>query len=160
MNQPKQWTNLTGLILVFSCAFSASAVEGEAPAVKKDRQVIAGKWKVSKLVINGSAVDSSGREKLEVINHPDGKWELHSDGRMIGKGNSEIRPQASPKEIDFDLTEGDGAGRTFEGIYKLDTDTRSLCFAATSEGRPKTFASPVGSQTVWVEFKRVSSKRE
>ena len=135
-------------------AIAASTDEKSDPAVRKDRSVITGKWKLSKLVVNGKEITGKDRSKLTVINHADGKWELHSEANPIGKGTSVIDPHETPKTIDFELIEGDGAGKKFLGIYKLGKNKRSLCFAAESEGRPKEFASPTGSQQILVEFKR------
>ena len=135
-------------------AIAASTDEKSDSAVHNDRSVIAGKWKLSQLVVNGNKIAAKDRNKLTVINHPNGKWELHSDAKLIGKGTSVIDPHETPKTIDFELTEGDGTGKKFLGIYKLGKDKRSLCFAAESEGRPKEFASPTGSQQILVELKR------
>ena len=64
---------------------------------------------------------------------------------MLGKGRQKLNPDKSPKEVDKAYTEGPNAGKTFVGIYKIDGDTITACFADNDKDRPKEFESKAGS---------------
>ncbi len=141
-------------------AQTKSAARTEPAAVERDRSKIAGEWTISELVIDGNPVSAEDRSKLRVKNEIDGTWTLISEGRSIGGGTSTLIPGEQPKQIDFKLTRGDGAGREFVGIYKLDGDRRTLCFAARQpeadqQGRPQSFTSQAGQQHILVRFERM-----
>jgi uncharacterized protein (TIGR03067 family) len=160
----KLWSSawIVGLaMLTQPCVAQTKSPERTEPAaVKRDRSKIAGEWTISELVINGNPAPAEDRSKLRVKNDVDGTWTLISEGRSIDGGTSTLHPDEQPKQIDFKLTRGDGAGREFVGIYKLDGDRRTLCFAAKQpeadrQGRPKSFVSQAGQQHILVRFERM-----
>jgi uncharacterized protein (TIGR03067 family) len=63
-----------------------------------------------------------------------------------------VDPEASPKTIDYILTEGDDRGRAQLGIYTLEKDTVTYCMAPPGRPRPRDFtieAGVGGTTTVW-----------
>jgi len=58
----------------------------------------------------------------------------------------------SPKQVDYTISSGAGAGGTQSGIYELDGKTLKLCMAVAGKPRPGEFASAKGdgrTLTVW-----------
>ena len=56
-------------------------------------------------------------------------------------GTQKLDPTKNPKEIDATDTEGPFKGKTTQGIYKLDGDMFTVCFAPPGKDRPKEFTS-------------------
>ena len=77
---------------------------------------------------DGSTLGLRGREAETTVNGQD----------YVSKVT--IDPKASPRTVNFLLTEGpnDSAGRTVKGIYKIDGDKLSICIASPGRdaGRP------------------------
>ena len=142
-----------GLLLAVTASI-ASADDAQDEAIKKDRQKIAGTWRIVKLVVNGVSADA---QNLTVVNGSDGTWSLHSEGQEIGKGTSTFDPTLNPKTIDFTPTTGDANGKLHLGIYELGDNNRQLCFAPAGKGRPTEFSSDSGSGHILVKFERVES---
>lgn len=145
---------------IFCAAFSlqASADDSKNAATKKDRQKIAGTWRVVTLVVNGNQASADDVKKITVINDADGTWTLLNDGKFISKGPSKIDPTIKLKTIDFRPSEGEGKGQEHLGIYELGEKTRKLCFAPPGKARPTEFSSKQGSEHVLVTLERVTTK--
>lgn len=126
-------------------------------AIKKDRKIYEGTWRVVSLVVNGQPADLDGK-KITVVNHLDGTWSLHENGKDISKGPSQIDPTQRLKTIDFAPSEGAGRGKTFLGIYEIDEKTRKLCFVESGKDRPTDFSSESGSERVFVVLERVKAE--
>lgn len=129
-----------------------------ADAVKKDRQQIAGSWRVTALEVGGNTAKEEDARKFSVVNGVDGTWALLSDGREIAQGTSTIDPTKKPKTIDFTATEGELKGKSYLGIYELSGKTRKLCFSSPGRDRPTEFTSESGSETILVTFEREEKK--
>jgi uncharacterized protein (TIGR03067 family) len=144
--------------LLGACAFAAvpgvAADDAKQQAIAKDRQQIAGTWRIVALEVNGNPANPDDARKLTVINGPDGTWRLLSSGKEIAKGTNQFDPTQKPKTIDFQATEGAGQGQVYQGIYELGENTRRLCFSPPGKPRPKEFASPAGSEHILVRLER------
>lgn len=145
---------------LFASAQFGVADSPDESAIKRDRSRIAGTWQVTQLIVNGNEMDAENRERFRVKNGDDGTWTLLADDKVIGGGTSTLDPGKKPKQIDFTLTQGEGSGRRFVGIYKLNDDRRSLCFAAEENnapdrGRPAEFEAKAGDERILVRFRRI-----
>ena len=135
-----------------------SAADAKDEAIKRDRKQIEGTWRIVALVVNGNKAMEEAAKKLTVVNGSDGTWSLLSDGKEISKGTSTFDPTKKPKTLDFTLTEGEGKGNQYLGIYELGEKTRKMCFAPPGKGRPTEFSSTAGSEHILVTFEREKAK--
>ena len=140
--------------LVMAITAIASPDDAKDEAIKKDRKLIEGTWRIVALEINGNKSNDEDAKKLSVVNGPDGTWSLLSEGKEVAKGTNIFDPTKKPKTIDFTITEGGGKGNVHLGIYELGEKTRKLCFAPTGKDRPTEFASTSGNEHILVTFER------
>jgi uncharacterized protein (TIGR03067 family) len=133
----------------------AAADEAKDEAIRKDRKIIEGTWRIIALEVNGNKTKEEDARKLTVVNGSDGTWRLRSEVKEISKGTSVFDPTQKPKTIDFTPTEGGGKGNQHLGIYEIGEETRKLCFAPAGRERPTEFSSPAGSGHILVTFERV-----
>ena len=152
--------SLIGLLVVgallTAVAVIATAADAKDEAIKKDRKLIEGTWRIVALEVNGNKAMKEDAKKLSVVNGPDGTWSLLSEGKEVAKGTNTFDPTKKTKTIDFTITEGGGKGDVHLGIYELGEKSRRLCFAATGKDRPTEFASTPGSEHILVTFERES----
>ena len=153
-------------LLVFALAMAlvqaASAVPPDAPTTEDSGELsqseaelvrYAGTWRVVSIEANGETNSDDNRTIL-VENRPDGSWTLTVDGREVASGTNKLDPLAVPKEIDIEITAGDGSGTILRGIYDIDDDSRRLCFRGGNGWRPREFSATAGSDSVLVIFER------
>src|SRR5687768_2977251 len=129
------------ILLTAVAGIASAADDAKDEAIKNDRKQIEGTWRVVALEIDGNKAMDEDAKKLSVVNGSDGTWSLRSEGQVISKGTSTFDPTKKPKTIDFTVTEGEGIGNQYGGIYELGEKTRKLCFAPPSKERPTEFAS-------------------
>ena len=144
--------------LLTAIGANASADNAKDEAIRKDRKLIEGTWRVVALEVNGNKARKDDAKKLSVVNGSDGTWSLLSEGKQISKGTSTIDPLKKPRTIDFTPTEGEGKGKEYLGIYELGETTRKLCFAPPGKERPTEFSSVPGSEHILVTFEREKTK--
>lgn len=145
-------TSALALGLTFSLGLAAWA---GGDAIEKERKLYQGAWKVVSFVLDGKEVAESDANKLTFINKLDGAWSVESGGKEISSGKSDIDPTQKPKTIDFMPTSGVFSGNEYLGIYELGKDTRKICFAEKSKGRPTEFEAPAGSGRFLLKFERL-----
>lgn len=148
------------LALVLTMSETASADDAKKEEVRKYHKQIEGTWRIVTLVINGNKSADEDARKLTVVNGPDGKWSLRSEGNEIVRGTTSIDPAKNPKAIDIKPTTGGDQGKKYLGIYELQENTRKLCFAPAGTKRPTEFMSTPDDGSILVEFKRVKPKSE
>ena len=148
--------------LAMTLVQAASAVPSNAQTTEGSGEVnqseaalarYAGTWRVVSIEANGETNTDDNRTIL-VENRPDGSWKLLVDGREIASGTNKLDPLAVPKEIDIEITAGDGSGTILRGIYDIDQNSRRLCFRGGNGWRPREFSAAAGSDSVLVVFER------
>jgi uncharacterized protein (TIGR03067 family) len=132
----------------------ARADDAKDEAIKKDRKLIEGTWRIVALEINGNKSSDEDAKKLTVVNGPDGTWTILSEGKEVAQGTNSFDPTRQPKTIGFTITEGGGKGNVHLGIYELGEKSRKLCFAPPGKDRPTEFTSTPGSEHILVTFER------
>jgi uncharacterized protein (TIGR03067 family) len=145
---------VAAVVLGIACLASLWADESKDEAIKKDRKVYEGTWRVVSLEVDGNKAAEDDAKKIVVANKADGSWSIEVDGKVVAKGTSTIDPSKKPKTIDLTITEGDDAGKTALGIYELDKDSRKVCISQSGKDRPTEFSSKPASGHVLVTFKR------
>lgn len=162
MNSPRSiaWALLGGVVLALRPV--ALADQPQAPSapdaneetrIQADRELYAGTWRVISIEANGNTALNDDHLTI-VENLVDGTWKLSVDGREVSSGTSTMDPLATPKEIDIEITAGDGAGSVLKGIYEVGEKTRRLCFRGGNGWRPREFSGALGTDSVLVVFER------
>lgn len=148
----RSWLAALGFALVVSPARGAADKD---EAIARDHALIAGRWRVVSLVVNGNAVADEDARRIVVVNGRQGEWEVLVDGNRAIRGTSTIDPTTTPREIDAEVTEGDGAGGKILGIYEASAKTRRVCYAGADRTRPGEFTAEPGSERTLVVFERL-----
>ena len=145
---------IVGVTILIVNAVIAYADDSIDVAIKKDRHLIEGTWRIVALEVNGNKVADADARKLTVVNGSDGNWSLHSEGKEVSRGTTNIDPTKKTKSIDVRPTVGGGKDELYLGIYELGENTRKLCFAPPGKARPTDFSSNTGSEHILVTFER------
>ena len=138
---------------------SSSDQDSPSDVVQLDRDAIAGKWSIARLVVDGKPSKPADVRQLFVVNEANGDWSLTSDNKVVAKGTSKLDPTTTPKSIDFVTVGGDDDGKKYLGIYQVGKSGRKMCFALEGDERPTRFNSKAGSDHVLVEFQRFPEPR-
>ena len=70
------------------------------------------------------------------------------------KGTHTLNSDQSPMTIDSSDTAGPFAGQTLLGIFKVEDDVFTVCFAAPGADRPTEFTTKDGKATILDQWKR------
>ena len=131
------------------------AAGGEDDAIKKDRKLIAGTWRVISYEKDGKKTPAEQLEKIRTIYSVDGTFMVERDGEIFAAGSTKIDPTKSPKQSQATYTEGELKGKTNLAIYEIDGDNMRACIARSDQDRPTEFSSKPGSGHVLITYKRV-----
>jgi len=142
-----------GLLVAVSNLVPAGE-DSKDEALKKDRKLYEGKWRVVSLEINGNKGGDEDSRKITIVNGPDDTWVLRLEDRILAKGTHTLDPTKRPKEIDVLPSEGELPLEVHPGIYEIEADTRKLCLAPNGKPRPTAFESTAGSEHVLITFQR------
>lgn len=78
-------------------------------------------------------------------------------GDELLQGTHTLDTDASPSRIDATDSVGPFAGQTLAGIFKLEGDLFTVCFAGPGEERPTEFTTKSGTGKLWHVWKRQES---
>jgi uncharacterized protein (TIGR03067 family) len=124
--------------------------DGEA----KDKEAMQGDWNCDKMVRDGMALPDDAAQAL-FRNVKGDAYTVHRFRAKAGSGTFKLDASKTPKQID--MTPDGGKAGTIEGIYKIDGDKLTMCYAAPKGKRPTAFESKEDSGvtlTVWVREKK------
>jgi uncharacterized protein (TIGR03067 family) len=125
-----------------------SEKDGKEKETKEEAAVkeLQGRWKVAGLEAEGK---KAGADDVKGMSWTfDGKKITGKDAHGTTKMSFTLRPDKDPKEIDLLGLDGEGKGKTAEGIYKLEKGVLTICLrdpANANKGRPKEFSTEANS---------------
>jgi uncharacterized protein (TIGR03067 family) len=140
-----------------SLALGLAALAGAAgvlaaPGLKDDKndlKRLEGDWKIESWEQLGQPVQMNAT------------WSFKGDkyalaiGANLEEGTIKIDQRKKPPAIDLEITGGNCKGKDQPGIYKLDGDTLTMCFAwPGTADRPTEFQSTAEGRTILVTLKR------
>jgi uncharacterized protein (TIGR03067 family) len=136
---------------------SATEVPPPAPAEPDDRAVSVGRWDVVAVEMNGKPVDPELVTMLKVVYRADGSWSVLFKSLTVAEGTSRNNQDATPKTFEMETLGSEKIKPCrYAGIYRIEGDSRLLCFVSDGMARPDTFAAPQRSCRVLVTLRRAS----
>jgi uncharacterized protein (TIGR03067 family) len=139
------------LLLVFALLLLAA----EDEASKRDREKMLGDWAAVSMVADGAK--SSDDEAQSLFRTVKGNsYTMFLFNKPLARYTFTLDASKTPKTIDV-VREGVAPGKPLVGIYQLDGERWTICFAAPGKERPKDFTSTEGSGqvlTVWEREKK------
>ena len=136
-------TTLQPLLLFFLTAILLAADEPKDDIAKKEREKLAGTWKVISAERDGQP-DKVSKDALTTYT-ADGKFSVKFADGTTGDGTYQLDPGQSPKAIDYTMNYGPNKGQSHEGIYALEGETLKICRSDPGKPRPKEFATKTDS---------------
>jgi uncharacterized protein (TIGR03067 family) len=135
-----------GVLAAAVCLVGLAAAD--APSELKKLQ---GEWVMVSAQMNGAPLPpESVRTGRRVCK--DDVVTVTLGGQLYFKAKFKVDPSKEPHEIDYDLTEGRGAGTKQHGIYAWDGEKLKFAFGQPGGERPKSFDSAAGggaTVSVW-----------
>jgi uncharacterized protein (TIGR03067 family) len=128
----------------------------QADAGKKDLKALEGTWKAVKGEENGAPVKEGAIKQFELTIKGD-KYTLRVNGEETEQGTLKLDPTKKPKAVDFKITKGDDEGKDQHGLYQIEGDRFTLCFAPPGKDRPKQLKTEAGSEQTLIVFERLKS---
>ena len=119
---------------------------------KGDDELIEGKWTLISGEKDGQDVLDADLQQstLEIVGNQH-SVELGDD---VLKGTHTLDSDQNPMTIDATDSEGPFAGQTLLGIFKVEGDVFTVCFAAPGADRPTEFTTRNGKATILHQWKR------
>ena len=134
----------------------ASVLSGgdAADAIKKDKAVLQGTWKVTASISKGEKAGADEIKDLYLIFRGDAIL-VREDGKAQENFFFNLDPAKKVKEIDLILKIGPQKGRIDRGIYEIDGATLRICIQSNKDSpRPGEFRSPANSDLWLVTLQR------
>ena len=147
------------VLLVLTSAVTLAADEDKEEAIRADRALMAGEWRVVSIEANGNTNADPVVARVTVVNGLDGKWSMLANGKIIAEGTSTIDPTSRPKTIELKSSRGsveNARGTHYRGIYEVHETTRRICFVPADKPVPESFAGGRETGQILVTFERVA----
>lgn len=141
-------------IICFAFALLA-APPSRDEAVPAELQRLSGSWEIVYLESDGKEQPLGDLKEFRRLQQGDHITWKKGDQTIV-ELEFAIDPAASPKTVDSTYTTGDNKGRTHRGIYRLEGDDFSMCFAGFDKPRPTEFVTTPGSGLIVYKAKRVA----
>jgi uncharacterized protein (TIGR03067 family) len=137
-----------------SCVLGSGVLLASAQLARAADKALQGTWTATK-------AERDGRPAANVVGHrllfSGDRFEIQSkDKKSLYSGTFHVDASAKPAAIDFEHAEGGLKGKTWKGIYVLDSETLPVCDNAENldAARPSKFEAKSGSGYVLVTLDR------
>ena len=118
-------------------------------AIKQEQEKLQSKWKIVRQEFSGAVTKEVSDEPDEIKGD---KWLRPK--RKTAEYGLKLDPTKDPKQVD--LTAERLANKTLKGIYKLDGDKLTICYAYDpDQARPTEFKTKRGDKCYLYELERV-----
>jgi internalin A len=124
-------------------SFLLAADDPADNAAKKDRERLAGAWKIVSAERDGQPDKVS--QGATITYAPDGKFTVKFADATGGAGTYKLDPSKKPNAIDYTPDFSPDKGKLHKGIYSLEGDTLKLCASDPGKARPKELATKTDS---------------
>ena|SRR5688572_8636175 len=139
--------------LVVGSSAGVAAPRGDEKPAKDDIKKLEGDWKVTTWQQAGAELPG---EALETV-----KWSVKGDkytfemGGEMEDGTIKVDPAKKPATINLEITSGNDKGKSQVGIYKVDGEAITFCFARPgATERPKEFTSNADNGHILLTVRR------
>lgn len=145
-------------VRLLTLALVAATTAGWAWSQDQPKNGLVGNWQVAAAEYEGAKTAADRIQGWKAV--------FTADRFTVRDGQDKTRYDLSyrvgagtdTKAITFTVTGGDLKGQTTEGIYKLDGDTLTICFAEPGGAKPTEFKTAAGSKQVCFSLKRSTEK--
>ncbi len=141
-------------VLVVGLALGADTPREDEAA--KDLKQFQGTWTLESLEANGKKIDGEIMKKagqqINLVVKGDQVTLKVSRGDLTG--TIKLDPSKSPKAYEVKGAGPEGIAYDSFGIYKIDGDTLTVCYAAAAKDRPSEFKADAGSDVALQVWKR------
>ena len=138
------------LVAITSVAFAAPGLKED----KSDLKKLKGEWEIVTWEQMGRVIDMKATWNF------DGEKYTLDQGNNLETGSIKIDQTKKLPTMDLEITGGNCAGKDQPGIYKLDGDTLTLCFAwPGNTDRPTEFSTTAENRRVLITLKRVKKDK-
>lgn len=136
--------------LVTAGAFFLNAGSPSEDA-KKDLEKWQGTWIGQSGEEDGKTIpEAQVRRKKVVVT---GDKYVYSMDDVKEEGTLKLDPSKAPREYEAQVTEGEYKGKSVLGIYELQGDTLTICFAPPGTERPTQMSTRPGSRSLRITYK-------
>ncbi len=134
------------------------ADDGLTDAQREELKKVSGTFIVILFERDGEKYDAAKLKKMKVV-QKGADYTFH-DGDEITIGRDTFYPDKNPKECDSVYLNNTAKGEVVKGIYKIENDTITYCWADPKKDRPKEFATKKDSGLTLLTLKRVDDGSE
>ncbi|MFO0846517.1 MAG: TIGR03067 domain-containing protein [Gemmataceae bacterium] len=134
------------------------AEEKLTDAQKDELKKLSGTFTVTAFERDGEKYGADKLKKMKVV-QKGGDYTFH-DGDDVTIGKDTVFPDKDPKECDSVYLNNTAKGEVVKGIYKIDNETVTYCWADPKKDRPKSFETKKDSGLTLMTLKRVEEKAD
>jgi uncharacterized protein (TIGR03067 family) len=124
-----------------------------SPGAAAQEKGLDGTWVTESMEDSGSKTPADETKRWSMVLEGT-KFTLRYEGKKHSTGTVKHNPAATPKTIEFTFADGPWNGQTFVGIYKVEGDTYTMCYAEKGRTTPTTFTTKPETATMLVVYKR------
>ena len=133
------------------------AAPGPKDPPKKEPPTIVGEWLCESVVANGQPMVGAAAADLRIEFFKDGSYQFRNGRAVLREGKYAADSTKDPHEMEFSTGWG---GKAIPGIFRVEKDGLTLCFADGGGSRPNGFVSAKGARDALMTFKRVEKKKD